>query len=613
MLISKINKKLQQLIKKLFAKIGNYYNKHYGVFRYFYLIKDKKFPIITICLLNIIAVSLTTALPLITKELVDDFYHTKSYQALYRTMALNIGIIVVSWALGLITSYISTLLQEKLNFNLSRNLQKKNSKVQFDFFKQRNAGEHIYRNTADIGGIVGIIVSIIPKSISIIAQLAFFFIYSFYLSSKLTLIYTSVLPILMVFIILKNIKVRPIQFDLRENSSDINDFHSQFHQGVLTTKVFQNEKFEEIRLVQILKIKIKKVFHLWRTTTFFSSSTLFINSIWSLLILYIGWTMVIENQITLGALIALQMYFARIYTPFQNASNLYSQIVKSSISAERLQDTFTADDEEDAEQTAPINIQGNIAFSNVSFGYKTDQTVLKNISFDILPNTTFGITGPSGAGKTTIISLLAKLYQVNEGQILIDNHKISDISNTFLRKSISLVSQEPYLFPGTILENLKYGDFNANEDEINTALKTANIDEFVNSLDEGIHTRIGKNGIDMSLGQKKRLGLARALVKNSKILVLDEFSASLDEITEKDIMGNIRKNYKFTNIILISHKVSNLLNCDEVLVIEKGEIAQKGKPRELVQKQGLFRKLYQLQYKFFDIEFEENEYDLLER
>lgn len=587
-------------------------SKYFGVFNFLFLLKKHKVKLIALTVISLITTALSTITPLITKKLIDDFYVNRDWSIFYWAAMVYGGIIIAGWLFGVISSYFSTYLNERFSFDLGISLQKKVSTSNFQFLKDRNTGEHIFRHTTDVTSIGDILVSFFPTIVLIASQILFFFIIAYNLSSRLTLLYISVLPILMILVVLKNKEIRPLQVKLRESNSNINDFHGQFHQGLATTKIFSKEKFEQVNLLNVLRIKVKQVFSLWRTDTVYSSLTLFSGSFWNMFILFYGWYLVGNGELQLGSLVALQLYLSRLIVPFKTGSQLINKLVKSSVSAERLMETFDSINEKDALSDKQNKVQGPVRISNLNFGYTQDHAILQDVNLIIEPSKVTGLTGASGAGKTTIVNLISKLYNGFTGDIYFDKECIKSINNNNLRNSISIVPQDPYLFSGSIADNIRYGKLAATKEELIESCKIANIHDYISKLDDGYDTLLGKNGISLSEGQKKRIGLARAMVKDSSILILDEFSASLDEITEEHILSNILESRPNVCVLLISHKVSNLLKCDSVFVLNNKTIVESGPPSDLIKNNGLFRKLYQLQYRFFNLDLS-GEYDELEK
>lgn len=242
------------------------------------------------------------------------------------------------------------------------------------------------------------------------------------------------------------------------------------------------------------------------------------------------------------------------------------------------------------------NLKGDIRFENVSFGYQSDQVILRNVSFTVAPGETLAIVGPSGVGKTTIINLIFRFYEPQAGRIRVGGYDIRDLKVRYLRKQIGIVSQEAFLFHGTIVENIRYGKRSATMDEIIAAAKAAHIHDFIESLPEGYDTAVGERGMSLSGGQQQRISIARAILKDPKILILDEATSALDSMSESYIQQALESLMRNRTTIIIAHRLSTIVNAGKILVLNDGRIVQQGTHYKLVNRTGLYRKLYEEQF-----------------
>lgn len=570
--------------------------------------------IIGLVLLNICVAIIGMLNPLITQVLIDKVLPNRDLNLFYILFAIYIGIFATSLVIQILISKINTTITQKMLFKIKRNMQKACSKASYRFFASRSPGEHIYRFNSDAETVVNIFTSKIPEIFMSIVQLILFLVISFWYNKKMTFLYLAIIPFKIAMEFFVSNRTRPLQVQQLEIGQEINNFYSENILGILTIKLFSREKFEENRLVKILVRQIRLVFKSWRISTAYGIISSFFGGIWEAFVMFFGWYLVIKGELTIGALVALQLYLGRLAGPIGNTIKMISVLMQGSIATKRIQETLNAEQEENGNKSNLDNyLHGDIEFSKVDFGYSEEKPVVKDISFVIKPGMAVGITGPSGVGKTTLINLLLQVYKQNSGLITIGGVDIQTLTMKDLRKHFSIVQQEVFFFQGTIRDNILFGNKYADEDQIIKAARAANAHDFIINQKDGYNTILGgKEGINLSTGQKQRLALARALIKDSPILIMDEFTASLDAESEYSVLNNLKSLFANKVILIISHKVSQLMETDFVLVIYNGKIAQSGLPNELVKQEGVFKKLHNLQFRITELQFE-NEYRELER
>ena len=312
---------------------------------------------------------------------------------------------------------------------------------------------------------------------------------------------------------------------------------------------------------------------------------------------WFGGRQILSGSLTLGVLTAFISYTWRFYEPIGRLSNLSSLLLRASTSAERIFEVFdTRPDVHNSPNAIELpTLNGHIEFDNVSFAYETGETVLKNINLDILPGQRIGLVGPSGAGKTTLAKLILRFYDPTSGKITIDRYDLREVKQEPLRRQIGIVLQEPFLFKGSIAENIAYGQQGAQPEKIIEAAKAANIHDFVLSLPEGYDTDVGERGHRLSGGEKQRVSIARALLKDPRILILDEATSSVDTETESLIQEALDRLMENRTSIIIAHRLSTLKNADKIVVIDHGEIVEEGCHEELIQRGGLYARLCRMQ------------------
>lgn len=365
-------------------------------------------------------------------------------------------------------------------------------------------------------------------------------------------------------------------------------------QGIRQIKAFARQQYENQRFAERadgLRRSTLSVMKIWAV---YSPAMTFAGSLGMVLVLWAGGPMVIEGKITLGELVGFIFYLTLFYEPVGRIDGLNQMLQSARASYERVFDILDATDEKHdrlgaAELKTPV--RGEVCFENVSFSYHDGQQILHNISLHAYPGRKIALVGPTGSGKSTLVNLLPAFYTVTAGRITIDSQDIAAISLESLRAQISIVSQEAFLFNGTIRENILYGKPDATEKELLDASHAANCRNFIDSLPEGYDSRVGERGVKLSVGEKQRISIARALLKNAPILILDEATASVDTATEKLIQESLQRLMANRTSFVIAHRLNTIRNADQILVIHHGEIIERGNHQELLDLEGMYAKL----------------------
>jgi ATP-binding cassette subfamily B protein len=306
----------------------------------------------------------------------------------------------------------------------------------------------------------------------------------------------------------------------------------------------------------------------------------------------------------IGTLIAFTLYVSRFFGPIFDLTNFYNVIQSALAAAERI---FNLTDKQpeikDAEKAIQLPvIKGEIVFKDVTFGYAPDHPVLHNVSFRIKPEETLALVGPTGAGKSTVIKLISRFYEAQSGSVTIDGKDVKQISQESLRKQMGIVLQESFLFTGTIMENIRYGNLEATDEEVMNAAKTVGAHEYITKMPNGYNSEIGERGAGLSVGQKQLISFARALLRNPAILILDEATSSIDPYTDLLIRKAMKVLLKNRTSIIIAHRLSTVRNADRIFVVDNGRIIEEGNHRQLMKKEGLYRHLYEMQFKEPELE-----------
>lgn len=549
-----------------------------------------------------VSIALDMFNPLITQILIDDVIKGGQYELLSKLL-LGIGFIALSRAiLGYIREFTYDYLSTKVSMDLKQDLFDHIQSLPFGYFDNMNTGELMSRVDSDIGNIWDSVCYGVGLLVENIIYFVIASIILFSYSWQLALITLITMPIIG-FIAYKLEKDINKAFDeISDHASVLNTTAQENIAGVRLVKAFAREKHEVLKFLNLNKknydLNVKKT-KIWGK--YFPCIEFFCN-ISVLVVVTIGGIFVIDKSMTIGTLVAFNQYVWMLIWPMRMIGWLSNLIAQSSASAKKVFKIMdTAPSIKNKENAVRLSkMKGHIKFKNVSFKYK-DEYVLKNINIDVKPGSTIAIMGTTGSGKSSIVNLIGRYYDVSEGAITVDGYNIKDLHLNDLRSKMSVVSQDVFLFSDTIAENISFGKKEASIDEIKAACDMACVHKFISGLDDGYDTVVGERGLGLSGGQKQRISIARALIKDSDILILDDSTSALDMDTEYELLKNIYSKSKKTTTIIIAHRISAVKNADQIIIVEDGKIIEKGNHNSLLKSKGKYYEIYREQFKDFGI------------
>jgi len=539
--------------------------------------------------------SLDLVFPAAVKYSIDDLIPGRDIETFYLISLGVLAVFLSRYLIGFIVQYRGRLLGMNIETDMRRDLFSHIQKLSFSYFDNTKTGTIMSRLVNDLSGISGFVhrgpEDFFLATVSLFGSLALMA----YMNIRLTLIVLIVLPILIGFAFFnKNIMVK----HYRESAKKIAEINSQAENsigGIRVVKAFTNEEFErekfQTKNMDFRAIK-NKVFVV--TARYFSGLSLIMNLL-HLTILFFGGKMVFNGEISLGVLVGFLLYINKFFMPIRKMMNLMEAYQKGMAGFYRFKELMSIDPEiDDTPEAENIRITaGEISLENISFTYKNAaEPVLKDFTLKVKSGENIALVGNSGAGKTTISSIIPRFYEVDRGRVSIDGHNIKDVTLNSLRKNIGIIQQEVFLFDGTIRENIAYGNLEASYKEIIEASKRANIYDFIMSLPEGFETQVGERGVKLSGGQKQRIAIARVFLKNPPILILDEATSSLDNTTEKLIQDSLNDLSRERTTITIAHRLSTIKDRDRIVVLEGGQIVEEGTHEELLSYKNLYSRLY---------------------
>jgi ABC-type multidrug transport system fused ATPase/permease subunit len=419
----------------------------------------------------------------------------------------------------------------------------------------------------------------------------------FWLNWDFTLIAVAVTPFMLFFIARFKKAVKKATHEVRRQQSNIVAVVEEGLQSMRVVKAFGRQDLAQEELGVVSKATVDAALKARRVKALLSPIVTITVSFCVAIVLWRGSALILAGTMTVGALTVFLSYLAKFFKPVQDLATMTNAIAQTAVSVDRIQAILDADTiiPEKPDAQVPAAISGEIVFDHVAFAYDPDAPVLKEVSFHVKPGQMIGVVGPTGGGKSTIVSLIPRFYDPTAGKITIDGVDIRDYELQGLRNNIGYVLQETVLFQGTIRDNIAYGRAGATEDEIMDAAKLADVDEFVSRMPQGYDTVVGERGETLSGGQRQRIGIARAIIRNNPILILDEPTAALDTESESTVMKALERLMKGRTVITIAHRLSTIRNSSKIIVLKEGVVAEQGTHDELVKLGGVYAELYRVQ------------------
>ena len=556
------------------------------------------YKLIFICFIFMITSALATAASAwLLDPAIKMIFVNKDKQMLY---LIPLGIILILTLKGISTFFVK-IISIKISLNIAENIQvsmaKKILNLDITSISEKHSGKFISNFVVDIhiflSTISNIVINSIKESLTLIALLSVMIYHDW----KLSIVALTVLPIA-AFCSKKFGKKMGKKSTLSMIASEnFSAFLSELIKGSWLIKIYQKEKEEFERTKILISEKFKKAKKVEQVRLGSGPIMEFIIALAIGLIIFFGGYRSINGNLTMGEFISFLASLMLAYAPVRALAGINVGLNEGLAAARRIYALIDKEDKILEDKSLPILqiSSGNIIFQNVNFSYSDNSVVLNNFNININGGSKTGIIGESGSGKSTILNLIPRFFDLTEGKILIDKQEINNVRLSSLRKAISIVSQDTILFDDTIKKNIAYAKKNATDDEIYKASKLAGIDNFVNSLENGYETLVGENGVKLSGGQKQRISVARAFLKNAPIILLDEATSSLDSDSEEKIKQALNELTKNKTTLIISHKLSTIITCEKIYVINKGKIIGEGTHLELVKNSAYYRNLYDKQ------------------
>ncbi len=543
----------------------------------------------------LLSVGLQLPMPFLTRYLIDKVIVLKNFQLLNIIGILIIGVLLIQAGSSFLERFLLTTFRGRVLFDIRLKLFEHIQRVSLSFFHKKETGYLMTRLSDDVNAVQGLLADTLVSAgqniLTFIAGIAC----TLYIHPKLALICFLILPFYLFSLMVFNKRVRNMSYEVRERYALLNKDLQELLSGISVIKSFTGEKRATIKILGRIKEVIIKEIRLDITATLASISSVLISSAGPIFLIWYGCAEIMRGNLTIGSLIAFNSFIGYLFGPTRNLYNLNLNVQRSLAAVERIFEMLDLEPEKDGKRDIEIK-NGEVIFDNVAFSYNGTEEVLKDISFKINPGEVVAIVGRSGVGKTTLVSLILRFFAPTKGRILIDGMDIKEAKLKTLRKYIGICSQETFLFSDTIRENIRFGNPEAKDGEIEEAAKLAYADVFIKNLPEGYETKIGERGVNLSGGERQRIAIARALIKNPKILIFDEATSQLDSESEKMIQSALKNLLKARTTIIIAHRLSTIQNADRILVLDNGRIVGEGKHSELYKSCSVYKNLYDEQF-----------------
>ena len=547
----------------------------------------------------VLAAAANLYVPWIIKDMIDKVLMERDMAMLN---LIAVGIVVVFFFRGIFyygQSYLVSFVGQRVVIDIREALFEKFQRMPLAYFDRHQTGEIMSYVTNDVQALQNALVDKLIELVTESSVLVGSIVLMFYLDWKLTLITLITVPLVGQAMKIFGRKLKKSGTVIQERLADINSLLQESIAAVRVVKSFVRERYEIERFRRQNELNFQAEMKNVQLSSLLTPTVEFLAAITVTIILWIGGYEVVQGEITAGSLVAFLTYAVNLANPVKRIGRIYGAVQRAMAAADRVFDVIDMEETiHDREGAVPLpEIEGRVAVKDVSFSYKEGAPALSHVSLEASPGQLVAFVGPSGAGKSTIANLIPRFYEVNEGVIEIDGHDVRDVTLDSLREQIGIVPQETMLFSSSVRENIRYGRLDATDEEIEEAARAANAEEFILQLPEGYETKIGERGLNLSGGQRQRIAIARAILKNPRILILDEATSALDTESEKIVQAALDKLMVGRTSFAIAHRLSTIFNADCIYVIDGGHIVEQGTHAELLAAGGLYSTLYNIQFR----------------
>ena len=535
--------------------------------------------------------------PMITQKALDVAIPQGDKKMLFMLVGLLCGTFILSIIFTTIRSKIMINVSQNIIYDIRKDIFEHLQKLPFQYYDDRPHGKILIRVVNYVNSVSDMLSNGLINVVLEIMNLIFIVIFMFLVDVKLSLVVLAGVPVLAIFMFWIKEKQRKAWQQVSNKNSNLNAYLQENIVGARITQMFAREEENAETFAELCD----------RCRTTWFKAVMYSNMVWPGIdnisvcvraaVFIVGLIFMGAGEVSLGVIVAVTSYAARFWQPIMNLGNIFNNFINNIAYLERIFETLdepvTVCDTEGAVEMPEI--KGDVTFENVTFAYEEGKDVLKNVSFEVKAGESVALVGPTGAGKSTIVNLISRFYNVGQGRVLIDGQDIADVQLHTLRSQMGIMLQDSFIFSGTIEDNIRYGKLDATTEEIIKASKTVCADDFINRFTDGYQTEVKERGSLLSQGQKQLISFARTLLSNPAILVLDEATSSIDVQTEKALQQGLNAMLQGRTSFIIAHRLSTIKNCDKIMYVDQGGIVECGSHDELMAKKGYYYKLYTAQ------------------
>lgn len=572
------------------------------IIRLFSYLKDHKKGVLGVLICMAVTVAISLVNPLIIENAIDQHISVGDWSGLVKIGIFALGLNVIYMIMVKIRMYVMSVISNQILLKIRQELYEHIQLLSFSFFDSRPTGKILARIIGDVNSLKDVltnaVTTLIPDFITVLGVVVIMLIKDW----KLAIASLCTIPLMIagIFIIQRTAHKRWQIF--RKKSSNLNAYVHEDIAGIGVVQSFRAEN-ETREVFEELTDEHQKAFvEACRRADMFGPTVDFCWGVGTMMLYLIGVKFIGAPVVSVGLLVAFGTYINMFWNPIMNLSNFYNQLVTNLSAAERIFDILDTkpdiQDESDVEELPEV--EGKVEFSHVSFTYDkgtpAETKVLSDVNFTIQPGETIALVGPTGAGKTTIVNLISRFYDIEDGHIYIDGHDLKKVSIHSLRRQMGVMTQDNFIFHGTVRENILYGKMDATEEEMIAAAKAVNAHDFIMKMEKGYDTELKERGAGLSIGQRQLIAFARTMISMPKILILDEATSSIDTHTEILVQHGIEALLAGRTSFVIAHRLSTIQNADRIFVIDNGGIVEQGSPKELLARRGAYYELYMAQF-----------------
>ena len=555
----------------------------------------------TLLIIAVLGSTVINLLPPIMFTLaIDNYITTSNTSGLF---LISVGFLVV-YGLTFVTDrtqrFLIDWLGSRLEYDLRMDIFRHLQVLGLDFYATHEVGSVVSRGTNDVEKITELVSSGLANIAADLLTLVGIMGIMLYMSWWLSLITFTVIPLMVLFLFLWGQRVRKVYRETRKTIASVSAKMEESVSGMKEIQSYSREDATRNEFQQVNRNNMEANVQAGQIMSAFWPAVNVFTALGNFLVLWFGGGAVMRGTLSVGILFGFMSYLSRFFWPIQDISQFWNSVQSALAAAERVFGIMDTDVEitDSSEAVKLPKLEGRISYENLTFGYVPGQHVLRDINLEIAPNTTVALVGPTGVGKTTMINLLYRFYDPVEGSVKVDGYDLRDIKLESLRSQLAVVLQDNFLFSDSIMENIRYGRLDATDEEIIEVSKAVGAHEFIMKLPEGYMTDVRERGGRLSVGQRQLISLARALLANPRILIMDEATSSIDAYTELIIQKALDRVLKNRTSIIIAHRLSTVRNADKIVVLHEGEIAETGTHEELIERGGVYKGLYEMQFKY---------------